>query len=734
MEKENTIVLPADRKASDLSQAPAEERGFFRPADQFLTIQAATTHVTPEKVKLDLSELDHLTDVYSRYEIIERFAEGGQGEIKTALDRLLKRYVAIKSLKRDHLGNQEIIANFIAEAKVTAQLDHPSIIPLYEVNGDDEDRIHIAMKLIHGSTLDDVIEDTILDCKLMKDKRTADDEAESLKSRLENFIKVCEAMHYAHKKNVIHRDLKPENIMIGQYHEVYVMDWGIAKVIPESGNDEAPDPNGLCGTPGYIAPEVIEKQAYAPASDQYALGVILFELSTLKHAMKGQTMTEVLQKTCAGKLETLEHYYPQYEIPDEIQAIIMKATALNPADRYQSVDALADDIRRFLHGEETLALPDDQLRRLSRKLFKHKTLTASVVLFVLLLLAGVAIFSLVRQKQAIIESKKRELKMGELHGAVADQAHRIDCYFMQIGNMLERFSDRLLFLLNANAAGGICGICEYRSFREGQQLPQGTVKSKYYGQNVSMAAANYKLAPGVELDSVKKQLDALNPVVADLLPYMTGGVAEYQKMGYDELREKALTTGLPVPWIYVGFETGLLVNYPGSGGTNDDYDPRARPWYKAAKDGYAIAWSSPYVDAFGLGVVMSASRSLRDRQGRLLGVTSFDMTFAHVMTLLNSGKERDIFVTRRFLIDGEGNVLISSKLDESKVKDASKDFSNIKFDKFPYSQISSEIKKHETGQFEVGAKGRVRLICYAPVKTLGWYYVEEIALRRMLEN
>ncbi|HCE43691.1 MAG TPA: hypothetical protein DET40_09090 [Lentisphaeria bacterium] len=734
MEKENTIVIPAGAgKIPEPPVAPesSADRSFSKPTTRFLTIQAATTHVTPDKIKLDLDELDNLTELYDRYEIIEKFAEGGQGEVKTAIDRLLKRYVAIKSLKREHVKNQEIIANFIAEAKVTAQLDHPSIVPLYEVNGDDENRIHIAMKLIHGRTLDDIIEDTILDCKQQKAARTDDMENESLKIRLENFIKICDAVGYAHNKKVLHRDLKPENVMVGQFHEVYVMDWGIAKVICEEGRD-LPDSNGLCGTPGYIAPEVAERQAYGPASDQFALGIILFELATLKRAIPGQNITEVMTKTMAGKLESPEHYFPQYKIPDELWAIIGKATALKPADRYDSVNVLADDVRRYLRGEETIAMPDDFTRRTFRKLYKHRTLTASTVLLLLLACAGMTIFSLIRQNQSIIESKKRALALVQLHSSIADQAHQIDRHFLQVANTLDRYSDKIVFLLKAGARNGRDNICEYRSIDSGTNPQPGTVMSKFYQQDVSFSEAAYKLAPGLELGEVDAQMQAVSPIIRDLLGFMALEGKNSSGVTWNKLREQASTTGLPIPWIYVGLEKGLFINYPGSK-LSGDYDPRKRVWYTAALEKNGVAWSAPYMDAFGLGVVMSASKALKDSEGKFYGVSSMDMTFEYITELMKTIKFKNDSVVCRYLVDADGNVILSTRIKDEQLKKAEKDFSTLKFDKFPYPQIAKDIRGETAGQFEAASGKSIRLIGYAPVKTLGWFYVEEIDLEKLLK-
>lgn len=738
LKKENTLILPPGINPKTSSGTPggnssSQRKSFSRPTSKFLTIQAATTHVTPDKIKLDIKELEHLTELYDRYEIVEKFAEGGQGEIKTAMDRLLKRYVAIKSLKREHVKNQEIISNFIAEAKVTAQLDHPSIVPLYEVNGDNEDCIHIAMKLIHGRTLDDIIEDTILDCKQKKGARKNDMESESLKGRLENFIKVCDAVSYAHNKNVIHRDLKPENVMVGQFHEVYVMDWGIAKVLSKDGKD-IPDDKGICGTPGYIAPEVVQHKAYGPASDQYALGIILFELATLKRAITGESLMEVMSKTCAEKLEPLEHYFPQYRIPDELKAIIMKTIALAPSDRYASVSILADDVRRFLRGEETIAMPDDLARRTFRKLYKHRNLTAAIVLLLLLTLAGLTIFSLLQQKQAIIESKKRALLLVHLQSTITDQAHKIDRHFLQVVNTLDRYSDRIIFLLQSGGKNGMETICDFRRFNSDANPPRGTVMSKFYKQKVSFTEASYKLAPGLKLEEVEPQIQAVVPILNDLLGYMTMDEYISTKTNISKLREQALTAGLPIPWIYMGLEKGVLINYPGFSKLPDDYDPRKRMWYKAALEKDGVAWSAPYMDAFGLGVVMSASKALRDNEGNFYGVSSMDMTFEYTTRLMKNVKFNNDSVLCRYLIDAEGNVVLSTKLKEEEVKKAEKDFSSLKFDKFPYPQIAAYVHDREAGQFEVEINGCTRLIGYAPVKTLSWYYVEEIDLERLLKG
>lgn len=134
---------------------------------------------------------------------------------------------------------------------MTAQLDHPAIVPIYSLKSDGENGLHLAMKMINGITLKDYLKQVATHYRL--DGVRAFDEEKSLRNRLEIFLKACDALEYAHSRNIMHRDLKPENIMTGEYHETYIMDWGIARPI-------LPQPEGasvLAGTPQYLAPEAI---------------------------------------------------------------------------------------------------------------------------------------------------------------------------------------------------------------------------------------------------------------------------------------------------------------------------------------------------------------------------------------------------------------------------------------------------------------------------------------------
>ena len=185
-----------------------------------------------------------------------------------------------------------------------------------------------------------------------------------LRKRLEIFLRVCDTIAYAHHRNVIHRDLKPENIMIGKYMEVYVMDWGLAKVIEEDGNNKV----RISGTPRYFPPEVLRREPLDLRSDIFTLGLILQEVVTLQSAVAGKDEKEFMANILQGNIEPIEHLFNR-SIDRDLQAIIIKATAYDMEERYQTVDDFAEDIRRYMGGLNISASSGNFLSRILRSIF-----------------------------------------------------------------------------------------------------------------------------------------------------------------------------------------------------------------------------------------------------------------------------------------------------------------------------------------------------------------------------
>ncbi|MGH7898014.1 MAG: serine/threonine-protein kinase, partial [Candidatus Binatia bacterium] len=307
-----------------------------------------------------------------RYSILGSIGRGAMGEVHVARDQELLRKVAYKRMLPDVMASAPHAARFFGEAQVTAQLDHPHIVPIYGVEIGVDGALGYSMKLVQGRTLSQVLaeaREAAADSDARRSRR-------ELAERLDLFLKVCDAISFAHGKGVLHRDLKPDNIMVGRYGEVYVMDWGICRLLrggeaePEfvtvtSADSASPDERtqmgAVMGTPVYMSPEQAagKNTELDGRSDLYTLGLILFEIVTLKRARRGDNIYQVLAKAGSGEVEPLVHVDPRVAIPRELAAIIAKSTAVNPSERYASVGAFAEDLRRHLRGEAVAAKPDN---------------------------------------------------------------------------------------------------------------------------------------------------------------------------------------------------------------------------------------------------------------------------------------------------------------------------------------------------------------------------------------
>ncbi len=728
------IIAPDDlfgKKRDNSGKKPAISGSQTNSSNTFIDTNA----ITQAKIQFQRKDLEKIVPIQSVYEIQDKFAEGGQGIISKGKDKILQRYVAIKSLKSDFLDNNEVISNFITEAKITAQLDHPSIIPLYSIQSSSIDQgLHISMKLVHGHTLKELNEDTVLLCKQYRKTSIKEITQETLIERLEDFLKVCDAISFAHNKNIIHRDLKPENIMIGEFHEVYVMDWGIAIPYEKREEEEYSKKFGsISGTPGYIAPELVVGGIPTPQSDQYSLGMILFELMTLKQGITGKNIEEIFYKTRDGQLETMEHRFSGCKVSKGLIAIIKKSTALIPEERYSSVEELADDIRHFMLNEEIKARPDNITQKCFRLISKHKNLAATLIMMILLCLSGVAIYALIKQNEAEKRSKIRALKLVDLHSSIENNAHSIDRHFFHIAHLLSRFADNAVIALKEGKTVKEKNYYPTSQFSNETQLPPGTAYSTAYKRNINLFAFNYSLAPNLKLAKTKLQIKKIATLRPELLRYLVNSDPDAMTLEkFSEGARKALTQGFPIRWMSIALSNGLMMTYPGNKGSGKSFDARERPWYKNTKNSKRQKWSKPYIDAFGLGVIISASKSLYDDRGHFHGVASLDMTFDYITNTLMKSKARHNSVIARYLINEKGDIILSSNLVSKQLKKAKTTNSEVQFNPFPFPEIKTYINRNKSGQFETINNGSTTLIGYAPVATLGWYYVEVINIKQYL--
>ena len=299
----------------------------------------------PTRTRAPLVETDDETSMLKGYVFGEVIGRGGLGEVVIAHDLRVGRDVAIKRLRTSHPSAEEA-ARFLREARIQARLDHPTVPPVYDLGTDDSGRPFFTMKRLAGVTLSELMASPVGNRQRL----------------LRAFTDVCLAIEFAHSRGIVHRDLKPSNVMLGDFGDVYVLDWGLARVVGEAVAEvqhddidslEIREPD-LLGTPGYMSPEQLQKAAEAgrPA-DIYALGAILFEvLAGEPLHPRGPT---ALQSTVSGDVVTsAAKRRPDRTVPPELDAIASAMVAMDPTAR-PTARKVAERVEAYLDGDRDFA-------------------------------------------------------------------------------------------------------------------------------------------------------------------------------------------------------------------------------------------------------------------------------------------------------------------------------------------------------------------------------------------
>jgi serine/threonine-protein kinase len=296
-----------------------------------------------------------------RFKLGATLGKGGMGEVVSARDDVLGRSVAIKRM-RSEKPSAASLERFLREARIQARLEHPAVVPVHELHHDEAGNPFFVMKQVTGVTLADVIRRLALGDRAIA-KRF------SRRRLLSALADVCLAMELAHTRGVVHRDLKPSNIILGEFGEIYVIDWGIAHVMPDEHAaaefadvrmfDEHIVQDGIIlGSPGYMSPEQIRVDPDLDGrSDVYALGCILFELLT--HEPLHEPGLQGIARALAGIECRPSVRAPEMDIPPELDVICVTATKPDRGERYKSARELHDAIQTYLDGDRDLALRKD---------------------------------------------------------------------------------------------------------------------------------------------------------------------------------------------------------------------------------------------------------------------------------------------------------------------------------------------------------------------------------------
>lgn len=328
------------------------------------------------------------------YELLELIAQGGMGAVYRARQRSLNRIVALKLLLGGAHAGEDFKKRFRQEAETAAKLHHPNIVPIYEV-GVHEGQPYFSMELVAGANL----------ARLTRDKPLP---ARKAAAYLES---LAETMAYAHAQGVVHRDLKPSNILVGADDRPRITDFGLARRLDE---DSSLTLSGeMLGTPGYLPPEqaTAKRGAAGPHSDVYALGAMLHFLLTGRPPFLAGTLADTLQQVLFSEPVSLRRLNPA--IPADLETICLKCLEKEPARRYASAQALAQDLRRFLEGKSILAKPASAPEKVL-KWYRREPLIAGLwTATVLVLLLGLSVSTWLLLKQ------RAETARADEHAAIA---------------------------------------------------------------------------------------------------------------------------------------------------------------------------------------------------------------------------------------------------------------------------------------------------------------------------
>ena len=348
---------------------------------------------SPESEPLPGAKLHYFGD----YELLEEIARGGMGVVYKARQLSLNRLVALKMILSGQLASEAEVKRFRTEAEAAASLDHPNIVPIYEV-GEHEGRHYFAMRLVEGGNLANQI------------SRFKDD----LKAAAVLTANVARAVHHAHQRGILHRDLKPSNILVGPDGQPYVTDFGLARLVKQ--DSDLTHTGCIVGTPNYMAPEQAlgKTKQLTTTSDVFSLGAILYQMLTGQVPFQAETPLETVKQVV--ETEPQRPSSVNRRVDPDLETICLKCLAKDPQRRYGSAEALADDLHRWVKHETISARPATTRERAVKWIRRHRIVfaAATAVTTSLILGLGSSTWLFLNEKEARKRAEAAEFTQGQL--------------------------------------------------------------------------------------------------------------------------------------------------------------------------------------------------------------------------------------------------------------------------------------------------------------------------------
>ena len=680
-----------------------------------------------------LAEADaRLPELEDRYEIDCRLTEGARYAVSVGRDLGLEREVAVYSLRDEKLLDPEERANFLAEAEIAAQLDHPSILPIYSLSRDYRGGLHSAVKLTDGTDLRKYLNRIVSHYRSEGFRKK--DEAASLLFRLELILGICDGLTCAHTRGVVHCNLHPHNILIGKYHEVYIKGWGFARFLKERGTEAAAarKPPELVD-PRFVAPELIAGAEPDVLSDVYALGMLLYEIVTLHPPFPDDSAPEIIEKLRNGDTPPVEHRFGGAIDPD-LRAVTLKAISPDPEKRYESVEALAQDIRKFLHSEETSARRISMSKKFAKLVNAHHRGMFLFFLTLIVLGGALAAYNIFNDVRTAQVSYLDDHVLGTAQAACRKTAHQFNLQTEKFNSMLDSIKFETEFLLSGHIESNEDGA-QFLVPPDNAAVTSGngiqTEFSPIYGDSVSFR----KIEAGSADDLTNPEFSKLGLLEPTLFRYMLLAPVNAHITGESEDRQiHRLSESInPIHRIVIILKDGTSLHYPYTLKPESGLSPDTL-WYRdTVTSGRKTAhWAAPvFLDENASSstaetMLLPVSITLGPADAPIGGAALL-LSGRHINSLLNDAENLSRGVVSQYFIGHDGEVKMERLNDGSRTLLTNRG-------SYPDPWLQPWLEEREFGAVIRKEPGGTSVYCCAYMPSMGFWYVEKIDLKRCLES